>query len=281
MDSDISVLSGPFMASIVIFAVSAYMGWRNLLRAHRRGARIAGVVTLGLSLLMGLYVCTRTVLPDRAVAEADFTHTGDLLLVPAVDEPVSLFVSGHLPSVAQNQSSAVKYKLVLLEGDDVVDHFTGTVEEHWERQRVGRGVRLPTLVAHEEGRFDLPPQTEGQELRVRLDFLDGTLVGPLHASAVEAPPSMAAVATIGLATMLLGAVVDASESRRTGMALYAGFYAVFSGALLRGILPHSPALAVVGPLLMGVFAGVGAGWALRDLVHTLWRLATRPMATAT
>jgi hypothetical protein len=225
-----------FLVTVVLLVLAAGRTARTL--EHGQGARSGpvGLALVGAGVLVALWIHGRAELPSAPVAEADLPGTHAALTLPPHDAPLVLDLKGTPAPAAMGQSSRVGYVVVAREGGRELLRRTGTFEEHWGKQRVGRGVSVPALSAHTEDRVVLAPST--QPVRIELERIDGELEGPVHASVVAAPPSTQAVAGIGLAGAVLGTVFDVLAGGGTALATYGVFLGLFDW-LATGFTPEA------------------------------------------
>jgi len=265
------VLSGPFGAVLVVVALACVGALRGGELFRHRGTAILGALLVLVAGLSAVATATRVALRQPTLAAAELSAPGDSLDIPPLSDKVAIVVYGALPPIAQGESASGRYTLAVWDGDERVFQRSRVFEESWRQRRITRGVRMPVLTVDAEDRFDVPESVIGHALSVRLDRLEGDIVGPLHADAVPAPPAPTLIVVVGVVLTLLGSAVDGVEASRTSVSLYVGFLAAFSAALLEGVSPTSSRWAIAGPLFLGLLFGVPAGWWLRMLVA--WPMA--------
>ena len=217
--------------------------------------------------MLVLTVAVQTEMRRAAIAEGDLGSTEDILEVPPVGQPLSILVQGTPQDGGQAVSGA--YTLAVWDGGHPVLTHGGNLYERWDRMGRGRGGRMAVRVDHMEERVDLPAETTGHSLRLKLTQLDRGLNGSIHATVVPAPWSLARVAAFGVLLLVLAAIADGSSARPGNTSIYVSFLVVFALLLSRNITPASTARPVFGAAFLAIVVGIPLGWSLRWLARRL------------
>lgn len=269
MDGMLTVIDGPFAGVVLVVVLVVGLALRAI--EHLQGTRnaLAGFGAVALAGILTLAIAARTTLPPTPDV------VGDVILhqqldIPPHDGERTLLVRGEPQAKSMDQGgAAVRYTVVVHEGEQAVVRQTGTFDSHWTQRRAARGVRLPAKVSHDEDRVVLPSHP-GSTLQVSLDQLDGELSGPVHLAVVPRPPSPWWVVGIGVVLALVGAGADAVEGGKTNLTALVAFLTVFATSVDLGLTDHDTLTTVIGPAATALFVGLLAALPVRFGVRRLW-----------
>lgn len=215
--------------------------------ADRPGRWLAVAAAAG-ALFLSVVPAVAAVVPGRPLAQGALAARGDVMPVPAdVPHHVRLLVAAPLPA---SGTPAVRF---------TIGGLRPPVEGHLERTytyaRVGRGGRAP--VAHDRTEVWLEGDLADAHA-LTLDRLGGDATGPLRVTVFRDLTPTALQAGLAVAVLALAAAAEA-RLRRGNVAAVVGMALGYGILVAENATPASAAGVAVGALLLGGFAGAGAG----------------------
>lgn len=243
--------------TLILPTIIGYYYFREL--GKTGSPRLYGIAVVTLVVVMGWsgWVISQILSPGVPLARAELHTTTPPLLAPAYDGHLSLLVQGKLKS-SQSESVSGTYELEVSDDADHNTHIEGKLDTHLKEQKVGWSGVGKVRVDHLEERLDLPPQMVGHEVKVKLTRVEGELRVPLEVSVIPSPPTQGEAATLGIAFILMGAVLD-SRNKQTYFTLCIAILASFTTLMCKQVTPDGSSNPVLGATLAALFMGMSGG----------------------